>query len=132
MIIYKDAITNTARSGRISLQIPEHGIFARRELYETEEVPDEWLVRLRRYKYPAIGTEDGYLFLTRTGWNANKDKIEEAFSTAKFQRGTWQEFLQHVEYHFKRVEKSTLRRIKFLESKVNKMRNVMHVTLKEG
>jgi uncharacterized C2H2 Zn-finger protein len=132
MKILKDAIISNSRDGRITLQIPQNNISFKRVEYETEEVPDEWVVMLRKYKYPAVGTEDGYLFLTRTGWNINKDKIEEAFRTARFKRGTWQRFVQHAEEHFKLVEKSTLKRIKFLERKVEKIRSAMHVILKEG
>ncbi len=131
MKIIKDGITSTAAEGRISLQIPQTNVSFRGMVYETEEIPDEWVIKLHNRRYPTTGNETGYLFLTEAGWKANKDKIREAFATAKFKRGSWNEFEQHVLDHFKRVEKSTRRRVSFLLKKVGALQDTLFLEERE-
>jgi hypothetical protein len=131
MKIIKDRIISIAAGGRISLQIPQVNDRFRGVVYETEEIPDEWVIKLRLRRYPTTGSETGYLFLTEAGWKANKDKIREAFETAKFKRGSWNEFEQHALDHFKRVEKSTRRRVSFLLKKVRALQDTLFLEERE-
>lgn len=124
MRIFKGAITSLASEGMITLQIPQYVIDAPGSPpSETEEVPDEWIVKLRSNNTPATGKERGYYFLTRRGWEANRHKIEEAFSKAKFKRGTWFDFQVHVEQHFMEVKKASRKRLAYLERKANQIKN---------
>jgi len=117
MKILKDSITSLASEGRITLQIPQYDLGSSDAI--EEEVPDEWVVTLRNGLYPAVGREQGYLFLTRAGWFANQDKIKDAFEDAKFHRGnTWEDFEAHAKKHFQKVEHNTMRRIRLFKNKV--------------
>ena len=127
MKLHKDAITRLASEGRITLQIPQHIIWFDKEpkQIETEEVPDSWVVSLRSNRSPAVGKESGFYFLTKKGWEANKNRIKEAFLRAEFQRGTWVEFELHAEEHFKKVEKASIKRLAYLEKKVQQVKECL-------
>ena len=124
MKILKDSITSLASEGRMTLQIPQYDLGSSDAI--EEEVPDEWVVTLTQYSYPAVGKECGYLFLTRAGWLANQDKMKDAFEDAKFHRGnTWEDFEAHAKKHFQKVEDSTMRRIRLFEGKVKKLKTTL-------
>lgn len=130
MKILKGAITSLAEEGRISLQIPQYDIWIGKNLdevgqSETEEVPDNWIVSLRTNKSPALGKEHGYYHLTEEGWKANKDKIEEAYLKAKFKRGNWFDFEAYAINHFKKVKEASLKRLAYLEMKIEQVKKCL-------
>ena len=132
MKILKRTITTLASEGRISLQVPQYNIITegnRAIAYDANhskdedviDIPDEWIIYLRNGS-PAVGKESGHTFLTKMGWQANKDEIKKAFESSEYPRGTWEDFENHVVEHFSEVEKQTKRRIKLLESKIEQLR----------
>lgn len=132
MKILKDAVTSLAREGRPTLQIPQHDIWFSKEpppdKDRFEEIPNEWVITLRNGT-PIVGKEEGYLFLTRAGWEANKDKIEKAFGYSGInRRGTWEDFEVHAETHFNLVTEATFKRIK---SHVSKIKQLLETVIAE-
>jgi len=133
--IIKDAITTLAGEGRVTLQVPVYEVIMDKgramahTAYDLEEekianVPDEWFMSLRN-DCPAVGKESGYTFLSRAGWEANKDEIKKAFESSKHPRGTWDDFEKYAERHFAKVKKNADRRIKLLNSKVKQLKEAM-------
>jgi hypothetical protein len=103
MLIIKGAITHLASRGYITTQVPN--IALGNPQPDDEECPDEWFVLLHEGR-PAIGKEYGIWHLTRIGWEANKDKIKQAFEEALAEgldrtggRG-WEVFVEQVEEEF--------------------------------
>lgn len=130
MKIFKDSITISAGKGRVTLQVPsvmlEWPEDEKRE-YEYEEVPDEWMCVLKDDR-PVAGKESGFLYLTRTGYEANKLKLKEAFERAVadgYDRGAghnkWLDFERYVEKHFNRVEKKTKRETEKYRKKLKEL-----------
>jgi len=128
MLMKKGVITSLASEGRLTLQVPQYDIIIKegRAFFAqsltcaegAKEHPDEWFVWLKNSR-PAIGRESGFLFLTRKGWEANKEEIKKAFEASKTKRGTWKEFEDHAEYHLKEVEEKTQKHIRFLQKKID-------------
>lgn len=138
MKILKRAITSLASEGRITLQIPQYDIVITEDTRaiaygadhmpdeRIEEIPDEWVMVLRGgQRRPAIGKEQGYFFLSKEGWDANRQKIKEAFLNAKHQRGTWADFEDHVEEHFRQVKAATLKKIKYEQSRLKQLKEAL-------
>ena len=125
MEIIKGAITSLSSRGYITLQIPHYTIGKPGMKVETEEVPDNWLVFLHSNKTPSVGKELGFTYLTRVGWEANKDKIKEAYENAKCPRGPWTKFEAHAEEHFNEVERQTTRKVRLLEKKLGQLKESM-------
>jgi hypothetical protein len=122
MKILKGAITSLASEGRITLQIPQFDLCFGNYTPEYEEVPDEWIITLRNSgSRPAVGRESGFWFLTRVGWEANKDAIKKAFESANFQRGTWKEFEEYAEEHFLEVGKALQKHVDYLQKKIDQL-----------
>ena len=126
MKIIKNSITSLAGRGYISLQIPMYAIASEEEIntVRNEEVPDEWITKIKNY-CPVVGKEQGFQYLTKAGWKANKDKIKEAYANAEFPRGPWVKFEQYVVDHFKKVEGAKKRRIRLLEKKLKDLKNTI-------
>jgi len=124
MKLIKGSITRLSSQGYITLQIPGYAIGDPGIEIETEEVPDNWIIILHSNKCASVGKEGGFLFLTKTGWEANKDKIKDAYENAKHQRGPWEKFELHAEEQFKKVEKSTKHKIQFLQKKIDQLKSV--------
>ena len=78
MKILKGAITSLAEQGYITLQIPIYDVWIDQapQQSETEDIPDKWVIYLKGgQRRPTIGKEKGYLFLSRLGWDKNREKI---------------------------------------------------------
>lgn len=75
MKILKDSIFTLPSEGRMTVQIP---MFSIGGVPEIEDLPDEWFIFVKDYS-PCIGKETGFLYLSRKGYVANKDKIKEVF-----------------------------------------------------
>jgi hypothetical protein len=78
------------------------------------DAPDDWFVRLRD-NVPVTGKQDGFLHLSKKGWDANKDDIKAAFEATnpKERRAdcqTWQEYEKIINNEeFASIHKNTLR-----------------------
>ena len=72
MKVIKGSLFQLPSSGRMTLQIPDIAIGSADTEYE--EIPDDWVVRLR-YNAPVVGKEVGFLFWSEKGYNINKEKI---------------------------------------------------------
>ena len=113
MRIIKGAIVAGAANGYLGVQVAE---IAYGDDVEYVEAPDEWFIRLKDRR-PAVGREDGFLFLTRIGWEANKEQMRQAFETAQFKRGTWEDFEKHVEDFFTDSKKRAARFVRLMKKK---------------
>lgn len=82
MKILEDSITYLARGGHITLQVPEFGINFGPEPVELKEadLPDDWFVSLNGNDLPS---PQGFLFLSRKGWEANKTALWKAFAVSR-------------------------------------------------
>lgn len=132
MKILKNAITSLASEGYITLQVPVYDVmiedgraiaYTASALKEEKvmDAPDEWFISLRNNS-PTVGKEEGFTFLSRAGWKANKDEIKKAFESNEHPRGTWSDFEKYAEHHFAKVKKNVTRRIKLLNSKVKQLK----------
>lgn len=128
MKIFKDAIITHASTGRITLQIPDrcYGVDPNQE---HEDAPDEWFIRLKDHR-PASNRENGYLFLTRRGYEANKERLKVSFGSVQSRGTTWEAFEQDAERHFKEVEKKTLKYIDLLKNKIQSAQDDLEKMLK--
>lgn len=123
MKILKDSITTLAAEGRMTLQVPDSYICFKGSTPKWEEVPDEWFCRLCD-RTPAVGRQDGILFLTQQGWNANKAKIKLAFEGQTIRNlGTWEDFEKIAKDHFKRVQRAWDRKFDLLESHLEDLKD---------
>lgn len=132
MYIFVDAITQLAGEGRLTLQVPEQDIsFGYVMPTERTEVPDDWFETLRHgykiknppteFAHPefstsmrrCFGKEQGFLHLTRKGFEANKEAIKEAWlNGGRYGVPTnqpWEDFERYAEFHFANVDISTER-----------------------
>jgi hypothetical protein len=124
MRIIQGSIIDHPSTGRMTLQIPSIAIFIGAESSaQYEEVPDEWICELRQ-EVPVTGKEQGYLFLTRTGWDANREQIRQAFEASGSQ-ATWEQFEQFARRHFTEVERKTQRKLQQLQNKVDQLRRYL-------
>ncbi len=128
MKIFKNAITTLASEGRITLQIPQYQIWFDNNPHHNEiiEIPDDWVMLLKSNNVPAVGKEGGFWYLTKKGWEDNKDEIQKAFSSSNRQRGTWDDFELYVEKHFKDVENASKKRLAYLEKKAKQVRDQLN------
>ena len=123
-------ITCLVREGRITLQIPQFYII------ETEE--DAIKVEEEKKKYPKeyfctissnrVPSKNGFLYLTRAGYNFFKEDLKKAFEQALLEgkdrtegRG-WDLFEEEAEKHFQQVEKMVRGRISSLEKQVENLK----------
>lgn len=109
MKIFKDTLFHFAQQGRLTLQIPDIMIETRKGVkpeYEYEEVPDDWVVYLKDNRPVFSNEKSGIPFLTRKGYEENKDKLREKFN-ANLRGHTWEEFEDAAELHFDIVKKAT-------------------------
>jgi hypothetical protein len=90
---------------------------------EYEIIPSEWVIQLKNNR-PCVGREEGFTYLTRKGWEANKARYETKFTSNPIRDKTWEDVLEHVEEHFKRVDRSLLGFIKNLESKLSQAKAI--------
>ena len=133
MLLCENAITSLASEGYISLQIPHLDIVINdnkalavpsSESRNAVELPDEWFVWLKVSKQPAVGKEQGYLYLTKIGWEANKEKIKSAFLKLPERErvGSWEDFERYAEKHFMEVQKAIKTKITRLQNKIKQLK----------
>lgn len=131
MKILKDVITHLAGQCRITLQVPDMAISFQNapKGVKYDELPDEWFVYLKGTgQRPAVGKESGFLFLTRAGWEANKDAMQAAFEKGKagrWDRGeTWDDFVKHAEIDLASRKKSNAKFRKELKAKLDQLNKI--------
>lgn len=131
MIVFKAAITHLASRGRTDIQVPEINISTKGVLYardvpnDTEELPDAWFIRLSYY-LPVI--KGGFLYLSKAGWEANKNQIKIAFEKAivnNYNRGkTWDDFINEINKHFIKIENTINKKKKYLIKQLEYLNSV--------
>lgn len=124
MEILKGAITALVSEGRLTLQVPAYCIG---NDPECEIVPDSWFCFLQSNGTPCVGKQSGFLYLTKAGYEANKEDIKVAFEAA-IARGLdrtngvgWPAFEQYVTEHFAKVEKQRKHQAAQLQKKLNEI-----------
>jgi len=129
MKIDKSTILSHPSAGRITLQVPEWSLFtdpkAAQDAEPTENHPDEFFMEMKRAGAalrPAVGREEGYIYLTRKGWEFFKADIEKAFKSVANPRGTWAEFEGYAAAHFEEAERARQRFIKTTQAKLDEMK----------
>ena len=128
------------REGRITLQIPTIQI----DIIETEDgprvfseetnpatlYPKEWFAfLLGEGREPAVGREDSFIFWSKKGWEANKDKIKEVFEEAMKEpmndrsnpgeQYDWAAFEEFAEECFESRKKRLAKKKKLLQNKLD-------------
>jgi hypothetical protein len=110
MRVLRGAVTHLAIRGYFTLQVPDLAVGHGSD--DFEELPDEWFVKLKwSGGRPAHARESGLLFLTRIGYDANRERLRQSLET--WLRGypagrgpglqTWEDFERVAEMHFKSV-----------------------------
>jgi len=128
MQIIKGSITYLTETGHLTLQIPDSWIGDKPEM---EDAPDEWFIRLKNDRPITSKRESGFLYLTKAGWEANKEKFHAVlkenprgatwytqFGEVSNYPNRWENMLARVEEHFQRVEKATQKYLKHLKQKI--------------
>jgi len=128
MKIIKDARTSLAHNGYITLQVPDVEIALDGVASTIEELPDDWFFYLnlkRSQPVPCIGKENGFLYYTRKGWEANKTLLKEAFESSPTPRGTWTEFIVYAEEFFDKIEEGRQKQIAYYQEKIDQLKVVV-------
>lgn len=115
MRLSKDAILSSAKQGYLSLQVPDIYIGFDTDL---ADFPDDWFCYLKEAfsGRPAIGKEEGFLYLSRKGYEVNREAMKESFS---LERGhDWVAFEAYVAEHFAKIERFVEKRKKTLAKQI--------------
>jgi len=118
MKILKDSITCLAGEGRLTLQVPMFDLGGKPKY---EEVPDEWFIYLNHDRIPTT-PRYGYLYLTKIGFEENKEKLKDAFLKAPHKRGTWEEFETAADNHFNKILTSIDKKINYHQKKATELK----------
>lgn len=123
MKIFEIAITALTSEGRITLQVPDFCIGT--PIPKQIEAPDDWFVRLNGY----LPSPRGCLFLSRKGWEANKEALWLAFAKSRFDPQTCrnpeivtrEQFEVAIEKEFQLREDAVQKKIKSLKKQLSKL-----------
>lgn len=121
MWISKGAITALASRSHLTLQVPTESIGE--PTPETEEAPDSWFVDLKDDRPVTNNRESGFLFLSRKGWEANKEAIRLAY-IGSCPGNDWEDMEDHAAEHFAMIERKTQRYLQLLREKIATIENV--------
>lgn len=167
MKISESALTSHASSGTLTLQIPDtvivfdhnhpaagvgglvHGVPKAVSSVDVAtdviDVPNDWFCHLR-HNIPVVGRGSGFLYLTRKGFEANKDKLRAAYMAWSFianlvnsdhpkynksspdnqlPEKAWQKFEEEAGKHFAEVEKELAAAIKRTEKRLAQFRAII-------
>lgn len=131
--IPKGALTSLLREGRLTLQIPQVVIDAGAEPTPKEDllekIPAKWVCQLKSDKTPCIGRQQGFLYLTKMGWEHNKEALFEAFVEGYPKRHgdhlgeiDLRDMLErHVEQHFEAIE---MQKNKQIDKRIQEIREL--------
>lgn len=79
MKVLKDSLWCLASEGRLTLQVPQLSIGPD----ELDEVPDDWIYEAEHVdSAPVIGNKQGYWYLSKIGYLANRETILNVFAKA--------------------------------------------------
>lgn len=107
MKVYYGAITTMAARGRLSLHIPDIAVGT--PMPEMIDRPDEWFIRcvIRGGNHPyretrPLTSKDSYamLYLSKKGYEANKDALRMAFNSVYDRGHTWADFEAYAEMFY--------------------------------
>ena len=117
MKIYQDTIVASPRRGHLSLQVPD--VALGNPVPPMIDAPDEWFMRLHCFDgnrgpagavamRPAMPHERfrGALYLTRAGYEANREQLCSEYTSAG---GDWATFEAFAEEHFSLLSSGTQR-----------------------
>jgi hypothetical protein len=128
MEIFKGSITHLVGRGYHTLQVSDLAIVFDGVKMETEEIPDDWIIKLHSGSHRLATKNDGYfLYLSKKGFEANKDKLKVALESAQHKRGTWEEFLEYVKNHFKAVDQANKKYKQSLLQKIKEFNEVLKI-----
>lgn len=125
MKIPRSSIVSLSSSGYITLQVPDVVInFGGGSLPPDDDLPDEWFVRLT----DGVPSPQGFLHLSRKGWEANRDALWEAFSkanahTQRFPGITRAQYEKEIREELKLREKQVAKKIAALEKKIARIKS---------
>jgi hypothetical protein len=121
MKLNKNSITYMASKGYVSLTILNNSMICE----ELQDYPDDWFCELLD-KTPVFEDQQGWLSLTRKGYESNKEEIKIAF-LRRFDEASkdkeWANFEEMVELHFLLVRHNKQKMIKKLKNKIDKLEN---------
>lgn len=117
----KNDLFSLVQENRATLQIPDFWVTIQNDTYTAtksgieEKYPKEWFIRAKcvgAHHRRVFGKEQGFLFLSREGWEANKEIIKETFEESKlgrYYRGndSWDKFVEEAEKFLDDVDKTT-------------------------
>jgi len=122
MKLPRDSITQLTREGHCTLQVPDSVYLLPGDdgsKLDLVDYPDDWFTMIKSGDEPAIGREEGFTYLSRKGYEANKAELKAAIESAVDKRQvTWEKFEKYAEKHFAGVEKAVAKKLKNLRSKV--------------
>lgn len=133
MLISRDSLTSLAGRGYKTLQIPEFEVTIQGDHaymhapVDTIEIPDSWVCHISG-DAPCLGKQQGFLYFTRAGYEANKPSLRAAFEHGIATIGcrsdnpdewTWAAFEAYADAHFAKIEQRRAKLILNLQSKIH-------------
>jgi len=133
MKIYEGFIGALRNEGRQTLQVPDIVISFAGSKEKVVEVPDNWFIRVYG-EFPSVGREEGFLYLSKIGFENNKNKLKKEYFSGFSRRNgrkpveqDWKDFEDYAENFFVELKKNLdfkifksknkLREAKFKKSK---------------
>lgn len=118
--------------GKITFQVPQYSISINERHIETKknefdnELPDEWFIELKGgSNVPVIGKQQGYLFISKIGYEQNKEEILRRFVAAG---GSVEELETEANKFYNKLEKSIHKKISQLQKDLNKLNSLLPKT----
>lgn len=111
-----NSITDAAEEGRISLEVsniffdlndednPRYFNNGDDDLEDYTELPDDWFCGFDESGLPIYGKQDGFLYLTRKGWEACKEEIRKAYENSELRTKTWEDFEKYADDFLNKVD----------------------------
>lgn len=115
-----ETLTSGAKCGYLSIHIPSLCVGGNPPNHIEVDMPDEWFMFVNAGPVPVVGKQEGFLYLTRKGYEDNKDRLRTAFELAiasGFDRTDgrgWVAFEEYVENHFTKLAKAIEKKRKYL------------------
>jgi len=124
----KDAIFLLTQRGYLTLQVPDlvyefSGKIGKKTKSQTENIPDDWVCFLVDNIPVFKDTVQCFLFLTRKGYEANKEKIKVGFNTIQDRGYAWKDFEKYAKNHFAKIEKNLDKKKAQLRNKLKELEN---------
>ena len=105
MSVATNLITQLTSEGYHTLQVPQFSIDLNGPGTDHTDLSDDYVIPVKSvscYKQRiAIGREQGFMYMSRKGFNHYLNDIKASFSSS---RGTWQEFLAYAKDELDTIE----------------------------